>query len=250
MLQFLSCTFGVPLHFKGLAERIGDRVEIDHLTFSGGVPIEWRLHDENGPVKLKLFDDSGWMDAIPYRQSLPFHDLQIHDIRQRCVRGIPAKSLWLETRGIGDASVCVSLRIGTYKEIQDQLPIIQARPSAVVSSDAPPKRPKPTTEQKAAYLVARTDWVRGGSVGISPATEIFGVMFSDFTSDEMAAADDAGDPRPSGVSSWTWNDPEFRDQLRWHHAVRKASNGGVVFTTEELKVAEAYYTNKSLILTF
>lgn len=250
MLQFFPCTFGVPLQFKLLAERIGDRVEIDHLSFSGAVPIEWRLHDENGPVKLNLFDDSGWMGAIPYRQTLPSHDLQIHDARQGRVRGIPAKCLWLETRGIGDASVCVSLRIGTYKETQDQLPIIQARPSASASSDAPPKRTKPTDGQKAAYLAARTAWVRGGSVGLSPTTELFGVMFSDFTSDEMAAADDAGDPRPSGVSSWTWNDPEFKDQLRWHHALRKASKGGVVFTTQELNVAEAYYTNKNLILTF
>jgi hypothetical protein len=144
----------------------------------------------------------------------------------------------------------VSLRIGTYKETQDQLPIIQARPSAVASSDTPPKQLKPTAEQKAAYLAARTDWVRGGSVGMSPDTELFGVMFSDFTSDEMAAADDAGDPRPAGVSSWIWNDPEFKDQLRWHHAVRKANKGVLVFTTEELKAAEAYYTNKRLILKF
>ncbi len=149
MLQLFPCRFGVPLHFNGLAERVGDRVEIDHLSFSGAVPIEWRLHDANGPVKLNLFDDSGWIDGIPDRKSLPYHDLQIHDARQGRVRGVPAKGLWLETRGIGDASVCVSLRIGTYREPQEQLPVIQIRSGAVPPSDGLSKRPRPTAEQKA-----------------------------------------------------------------------------------------------------
>ena len=249
MMQFFPCTFCVPLHFDSLAERFGDRVEIDHLSFMGNVPTEWRLNDENGHVRLHIFDDDsdGWMPGIAGRQSEPIHDLQVHAPGR--VSGISAKGLWMETRGIGDAKVCVMLRMGTYREPQEPLPVLQSKSRATTSSPET-RRPDSAPEQKAAYLAARTAWSRGGKVGCSPDTVPFGVFITDFTSTEICAADDAGDPMPEGVSSWTWCDPSFTDQLRWHHAIRKASKGGIVFTRDERIQAEVFYADTALVLSF
>jgi hypothetical protein len=103
--MILTCRviFGVPFRFE-LEAKWGPRVELEAIEFLNGAPIDWRIG--NDPVRPGLHTGRG----IP-----GFHDLQ-RPIRTGGTRGLPAASLDLETRGIGDATLLVWLRPGTYPE--------------------------------------------------------------------------------------------------------------------------------------
>lgn len=98
---------------------------------------------------------------------------------------------------------------------------------------------------KATYLLALTEWTRTGSHGLAPASTDHGMSLSDVASTEHAQARDAGDPRPSAVSGWTWWDGTHQDLHAWHRAIREAHEGGVTFTTEERRRAELLYTQNA-----
>ena len=124
MIQTYKCTFGVLLPLN-LSERFGPRVEIEALEFIGGAPIEWRI-------------DSGmWRPGLKggNEQLRGFHDLQFPVTVG--TRGIQAAEAVIDTRGIGDATVMVWLREGTYSERKTSseiLPILQ--PKTASSLDA------------------------------------------------------------------------------------------------------------------
>jgi hypothetical protein len=103
MILIFRVIFGVPFRFE-LEAKWGPRVELEAIEFLNGAPIDWRIG--NDPVRPGLHTGRG----IP-----GFHDLQ-RPIRTGGTRGLPAASLDLETRGIGDATLLVWLRPGTYPE--------------------------------------------------------------------------------------------------------------------------------------
>ena len=94
---------------------------------------------------------------------------------------------------------------------------------------------------KATYLQALTEWTGSGSPGLAPSSAVHGISLSDVTSAEDAQARDAGDPRPSAVSGWTWWDGSHEDLHAWHRAIRAAHQGGPTFTSEERKRADSLY---------
>ena len=106
MILIYKCTFGVPMPFD-LTQRFGEMVELQALEFVNAVPIEWRLKTETGALE--------WQGPFPERKSSPFQDLQIRR-RSGGTGGMPAAGLSLETRGIGQCTVLVWLREGTYRE--------------------------------------------------------------------------------------------------------------------------------------
>ena len=104
MILTYHVTFGIPFRFD-LEAKWGPRVELGAIEFMNGAPIDWRLG--NDPVRAGLHAGHPTMRG--------FHDLQ-RPMRAGGTRGLPAASLELETRGIGDATVLVWLRPGTYPE--------------------------------------------------------------------------------------------------------------------------------------
>jgi hypothetical protein len=104
MILSYHVTFGVPIHLE-LAEQWGPSVELEALEFLAGAPIDWQLGDD--PIRPGLHAGHPAMRG--------FHDLQRAGLSGG-TRGIPAASLDLETRGIGDATLLVWLRPGTYPE--------------------------------------------------------------------------------------------------------------------------------------
>ena len=104
MILTYHVTFGVPFRFELEAEW-GPHVELEAIEFMNGAPIDWRLG--NDPVRAGVHAGHPTMRG--------FHDLQ-GPMRFGGTRGLPAASLELETRGIGDATVLVWLRPGTYPE--------------------------------------------------------------------------------------------------------------------------------------
>ena len=105
MILSYKCTFGVPMPFD-LTGRFGDGVELEGFEFVNAVPIEWRLTTGNSA--------SEWQEPFPDRKTFPFHDLQIP--RRGGTGGTRAAGLSLETRGIGECTVLVWLREGTYRK--------------------------------------------------------------------------------------------------------------------------------------
>jgi hypothetical protein len=87
MVLFFPCLFGVKIPLL-LGERFGQRIEIEALEFINAIPIEWK--------------------------SLAFHDLQRPN-RSGGTRGTPGADVWLETRGIGDGTLAIWLRDGTFQ---------------------------------------------------------------------------------------------------------------------------------------
>jgi len=106
MVLFFQCSFGVNLSLL-LSDRFGQRVEIDALEFINAIPIGWRLVSDTEPT-------AGWQESILERKCFAFHDLQRPN-RAGGTRGIPGASVWLETRGIGDGTLAVWLRDGTFQ---------------------------------------------------------------------------------------------------------------------------------------
>jgi hypothetical protein len=90
MILTYHVTFGVPFRLD-LAEQWGPRVELEAIAFMNAAPIDWRLG--NDPELQRPVLSGG-------------------------TRGLPAANLELETRGIGDATVLVWLRPGTYPETE------------------------------------------------------------------------------------------------------------------------------------
>ena len=111
MIVSLKCVFGQMLHLR-LAERFGKAVEIEALEFVNAAPIEWRLISGNG-AGIAM---TQWFAGVPKRKTLAFHDLQFARFGGTC--GLPGADVVLETRGIGDATVMLWPRIGTYSEQQ------------------------------------------------------------------------------------------------------------------------------------
>jgi hypothetical protein len=105
--MILTCRviFGVPFRFE-LEAKWGPRVELEAIEFLNGAPIDWRIG--NDPIVPGLRTH-----CHPMMRG--FHDLQ-RPIRTGGTRGLPASNLELETRGIGDATLLVWLRPGTYPE--------------------------------------------------------------------------------------------------------------------------------------
>jgi hypothetical protein len=94
--------FGVPFRFE-LEAQWGPRVELEAIEFINGAPIDWKLGDD--PLKEGLH--------AGHPATRGYHDLQ-RPVRTGGTRGLPAARLNLETRGIGDATVLVWLREGTF----------------------------------------------------------------------------------------------------------------------------------------
>lgn len=117
MIRTYKCTFGNLLPFD-LSSRFGDRVELEAIEFINCAPIEWRI--EPDPWRPGLREGRGIEG---------FHDLQ----RGRPTggtMGLVVAGKALETRGIGDATVMVWLRDGTYSERKsssETLPILQSK---------------------------------------------------------------------------------------------------------------------------
>jgi hypothetical protein len=111
MIVSLKCIFGQTLHLH-LAERFGKAVEIEALEFGNAAPIEWRLVSGNG-AGIAM---TQWRAGVPKRKTLAFHDLQVARFGGTC--GLPGADIVLETRGIGDATVLLWPRFGTYSEQQ------------------------------------------------------------------------------------------------------------------------------------
>jgi hypothetical protein len=111
MIVSLKCVFGHALHLH-LAERFGKAVEIEALEFVNAAPIEWQLVSGSG-VGIPI---TQWLAGVPKRKTLAFHDLQVACFGGTC--GLPGDDVVLETRGIGDATVLLWPRIGTYSEQQ------------------------------------------------------------------------------------------------------------------------------------
>jgi hypothetical protein len=103
MILTYRVVFGIPFRLE-LAEKWGPRVELEAIEFLNGVPIDWRIGDDPIRSGLRTHCD-------PMLRG--FHDLQ-RPIRTGGTRGLPAASLELETRGIGDATLLVWLREGTF----------------------------------------------------------------------------------------------------------------------------------------
>ena len=104
MILTYHVIFGGPFRFD-LEAKWGPRVELGAIEFMNGAPIDWRLG--NDPLRPGLHAGHPTMRG--------FHDLQRAGLSGG-TRGIPAGDLELETRGIGDATVLVWLRPGTYPE--------------------------------------------------------------------------------------------------------------------------------------
>jgi hypothetical protein len=104
MIFTYHVTFGIPFRLD-LAERWGSSVELEAIEFMNGAPIDWRIG--NDPLRAGLHAGHPAMRG--------FHDLQRAGLSGG-TRGLPAANLELETRGIGDATVHVWLRPGTYPE--------------------------------------------------------------------------------------------------------------------------------------
>jgi hypothetical protein len=106
MVLFFPCLFGVKIPLL-LGERFGQRIEIEALEFINAIPIEWRLGTPTDPI-------TGWQESVLERKSLAFHDLQRPN-RSGGTRGTPGADVWLETRGIGDGTLAIWLRDGTFQ---------------------------------------------------------------------------------------------------------------------------------------
>lgn len=117
MIHVFDCVFGLPVNFD-MAQRFGERVEIEAIEFIGGLPLEWKI----GNLPWRPGKKSGQ----PYLET--FHDLQFPV--PGGTKGTPVGSAQLFTRGIGDAKVMVWLREGTYSERKTSsgtLPILQPK---------------------------------------------------------------------------------------------------------------------------
>lgn len=108
MILTFRCTFGVPLSLQ-LEKHLGSSVEIECLEFVAGVPSAWRLLAGDQPL-------TPWRTGIPDRKTLAFHDLQIP--HRRGTRGTPGAAVTIETHGIGEATVLVWPREGTFPQSQ------------------------------------------------------------------------------------------------------------------------------------
>lgn len=106
MVLLFRCTFGVKLPLL-LSERFSQHVEIEALEFINAIPIEWRLVFDTEPM-------TGWQESILERKCFAFHDLQRPN-RTGGTRGTSGAGVWLETRGIGDGTLVVWLRDGTFQ---------------------------------------------------------------------------------------------------------------------------------------
>lgn len=96
--------------------------------------------------------------------------------------------------------------------------------------------------QRAAYLADIEAWVRQGRAAARrPSTAAYGLLLSDFSSEELHQAEDRGDPRPIGVTSWIWLHNTKRDLTAWHNAIREVCQGTETFSVEQLKRANEIY---------
>lgn len=104
MILHFKCIFGVSLDIS-LADRLGQRVEVEAIEFLNGAPIEWRIKPDD------------WRSGLHKGRGIEgLHDLQRFVVSLRQTRGIPAAHAILETRGIGESTVLIWPRIGTYSE--------------------------------------------------------------------------------------------------------------------------------------
>jgi hypothetical protein len=101
MIVKFQCIFGVPLDLA-LGNRFGPRVEAEALEFLNGAPIEFRLT----PAEWQPGLHAGRMPAL--------HNLQKPVIGG--TRGNSVVEAYLETRGIGDATILLWLREGTFPQ--------------------------------------------------------------------------------------------------------------------------------------
>lgn len=102
MILKFHCTFGFPLNLA-LGDRFGPRVEAEAIEFVNGAPIEFRLT----PAEWQPGLHSGRMPA--------FHNLQ--KPVSGGTRGTSVVEAYLDTRGIGEATVLLWLREGTFPQI-------------------------------------------------------------------------------------------------------------------------------------
>jgi hypothetical protein len=116
MILFYRCVFGTSLPL-GLDERFGSAVELQALEFVNGKPMEWRLTANENAI-------TSWTPGIAARQTFAFHDLQVPHAGG--TRGTYGRGVSLETRGIGDATVFVWLREGTYA-LRPELTLLNPR---------------------------------------------------------------------------------------------------------------------------
>jgi hypothetical protein len=101
MIVKFQCTFGVPLDLA-LGARFGPRVEAEAIEFLVGAPIEWRLPQKD------------WRPGLHHGRMAAFHDLQMPI--SGGTRGTPVAKAYLDTRGIGEATVLLWLREGTFPQ--------------------------------------------------------------------------------------------------------------------------------------
>ena len=102
IVKFL-CTFGVSLDLA-LGNRFGPRVEAEAFEFLNGAPIEWRLIP------------AGWRPGLHPGRMPAFHNLQMPV--SGGTRGTSVVEAYLEARGIGEATVLLWLREGTFPQSQ------------------------------------------------------------------------------------------------------------------------------------
>lgn len=102
MIVKFQCTFGVPLDLA-LGDRFGPRVEAEAIEFLVGAPIEWR------------FIPANWRPGLHPGRMPAFHDLQMPV--SGGTRGASVAKAYLDTRGIGEATVLLWLREGTFPQI-------------------------------------------------------------------------------------------------------------------------------------
>ena len=101
MIVTFQCTFGVPLDLA-LGNRFGPRVEAEALEFLGAVPIDWRLTSID------------WRSGLHPGRMPAFHDLQMPI--SGGTKGTSVAEAYLDTRGIGEATVLIWLREGTFPQ--------------------------------------------------------------------------------------------------------------------------------------
>lgn len=107
MVRFYPCTIGQTLNPE-LGRQYGPRVEIEAIEFINALPIEWRLVTATTVI-------TQWRASIRHRNGYAFHDLQLPNPSGGTM-GTPGDGIMIETRGIGDCTVAIWLRDGTYQE--------------------------------------------------------------------------------------------------------------------------------------
>ena len=104
MILSFPCTLGIPIPFD-LESQFDPAVEIEAIEFVNATPSARRLLRGDHPI-------TPWWPGIPERSRPAFHGLQIPVLGG--TRGTPGTCVILETHGIGETTVLLWPREGTY----------------------------------------------------------------------------------------------------------------------------------------